>query len=294
MKFRFSLLLFLIFSSGATVSAFAAPVSAVHFFAFGDWGSGNADEKSVATETKILCAKSRCDFGLLLGDNFYPAGVKSVDDRKWQTHYRSFFAGLQIPLLAALGNHDWKGNPQAEIDFTKKDPYWKMPAAQYTIRYPSTATPLLEVFVIDSDKFDETAEAWLKQAVALSKATWKILAFHHPLLNNGTEHPSDEMKLWPKLKPIVCGKIDLFLPGHEHIFSHLQGSRDGCAIEQVIIGTGGKELYSVRPIDPAGIKVLHSEAKFGLGYFEVTPNEMTLHFDHTDGTEAYRTTWKKP
>lgn len=280
--------------SFANVSYAKTTQPSIHFFAFGDWGSGTADQKAVAEETRKVCEKSHCDFGLLLGDNFYPKGVSSVNDSYWQTRYRDLYAALQIPLYAALGNHDVRGNAQAEIDYSKKDPYWKMPDRQFSFRYPAEGTPLIEVFVIDSDQFDDRAQSWLAEAVAASKARWKILAFHHPLLNNGSEHPADEMHLWPKLKPIVCNQIDLFLSGHEHIFSHLQADPEGCRVEQVIIGTGGKKLYGLKPTAPPETKVFHSEANFGVGYFEVDPKEITLHFYRTTGEEAYRYTWKKP
>jgi acid phosphatase len=201
---------------------------------------------------------------------------------------------LKIPLYAALGNHDWRGNPEAQIAFTQKDPFWKMPAHNYSFHYPIEGAPLVEVFVIDSEKFDEAGEAWLQKAVAASTARWKILAFHHPLLDNGEEHPADEKQLWPKLKKIVCNKIDLFLGGHEHIFSHLQETIDGCPVEQVIIGTGGKELYGIKPIPPPGVKVFYSESRFGVGFFEISENRMKLTFYRADGTSSYHAVWKKP
>ncbi len=265
--------------------------NSVHFFSFGDWGSGTQDQKNVALETGKICHKYHCDFGLFLGDNFYPAGVSSTQDPYWQSRYRDLYHDLKIPLYAALGNHDWKGNPQAEIDFTKDDPYWRMPDYQYSFRYPEKES-LLQVFVIDSDHSDHQAQEWLKEAIKKSKATWKILAFHHPLLNNGTEHPSDEKKLWPHLRPIVCGKIDLFLAGHEHIFSHLKGKLDECPVEQMVIGTGGKELYKVGKT-PEGASVLYSESQYGLGFFTLSQKKMTLDFYHADGKKAYSEIFKK-
>ncbi|MFO1519522.1 MAG: metallophosphoesterase [bacterium] len=276
----------------------AAPTAppSVHFFTFGDWGSGTKDQKAVAEEAKKICGQLACDFGLFLGDNFYPAGVSSTEDPYWKTRYRDVYTSLKIPFYAALGNHDWKGNPQAQIDFTKKDEYWKMPNYQYSVklRPPSMEKALVEIFVLDSDRFDATAQEWLKKALGESEAGWKILAFHHPILNNGTEHPSDEKKMWPALKPIVCKKIDLILSGHEHIFSHLREEKNECQYDQVIVGTGGKELYGIRPIAPAGIKPLFSESSFGVAFFEATPQELSLRFFRADGTEAYRYQWKKP
>ncbi len=272
--------------------------SSLHFFTFGDWGTGDDHQKQVAELTQKICAQSRCDFGLLLGDNFYETGVASTDDPQWKTKYQDMYTAypsLKIPMFVALGNHDWAGNPQAQVDYSQKDPYWKMPAFNFSFHYPtlSKTKPLVEIFVLNSNQLDEAAQTWLKKSLNESPAVWKLLAFHHPILNNGVEHPSDQMNLWPKLKPIVCGKIDLILSGHEHLFSHLQGEVEGCKVEQVIVGTGGKRLYAPLANPPPAIQVLSTISQFGVGFFEVSAKEITLHFYLTTGQEAYSYTWKK-
>ncbi len=266
----------------------------LHFFTFGDWGSGSQDQKNVAAQTQKICMALGCDFGLFLGDNFYEQGVKNVEDPLWNTRYVSLYHALQVPLYAALGNHDWRGNPQAEVEYTLRDPYWKMPAYNYSFTYPlQNKTPLLEIFVINSMKFDSEAELEFSRALEKSRAIWKILAFHHPILNNGQEHPMDEKKLWPKLRPLVCGKIDLMLAGHEHIFSHLKNNADTCMPEQLVIGTGGKKLYGIEASTPKNIHVFYAESNYGLGFFEVFPKELRFKFVRENGEVPYQYGWKK-
>src|SRR5262249_25615934 len=153
-----------------------------------------------------------------------------------------------------------------------------------------TGSPLVEIFGINSNQFDGANQAWLSSALAASSAKWKLVAFHHPIFDNGTSHPPDEKGIYPALKPIICGKVDLLLSGHEHIFSHLRDSADGCGYDQLIVGTGGKNLYTPQqtPI------VLHTEANFGLGFFEVSATKLTFHFFRATGQEAYTYTWTKP
>jgi tartrate-resistant acid phosphatase type 5 len=268
------------------------PPTSIHFFAFGDEGTGDMNQRAVADETHAVCQSNRCDFGLLLGDNFYGTGVASVDDPQWQTKYRDMYADLGLTIYAALGNHDWDppANPQAEIDYTQKDPSWQMPGPFFSFRSPQTGSPLVEIFVINSNRFDGADQSWLSSALAASSATWKIVAFHHPIFNNGTTHPPDEKGIYPTLKPIICGKVDLLLSGHEHIFSHLRDPADGCGYDQLIVGTGGQTLY----IPQQTSIVLHTEANFGLGFFEVSPTKLMLHFFRATGEEAYAYTWTKP
>jgi len=37
-------------------------------------------------------------------------------------------------FAVALGNHDWRGSPQAEIDFSHNDSRWNMPAEFFSFR----------------------------------------------------------------------------------------------------------------------------------------------------------------
>ncbi len=268
-----------------------APASTVRFFTFGDWGSGTQDQKDVAAETVKVCKEQGCDFGLLLGDNFYEFGVSSTEDPLWKSRYQDIYKGLEIPFYAALGNHDWHGNAQAQVDYSKKDTRWKMPAFFYSIQYPEQ-NPVVEIFVLNSNDFNKESQNWLKKALGESKAKWKMLAFHHPILNTGTHHPPDQMHMWPDLKPIVCGKIDLILAGHEHIFAQLRPEPNECKYDQIIVGTGGKELYGVTTPN-ANTKKLAADASFGLGWFEVGPQKSTLKFFRVNGKNSYSYMWEK-
>src|SRR5262249_28605473 len=51
---------------------------ALSFFALGDVGTGNDDQRAVAATLRRLCTERRCDFVLMLGDNFYNHGVGSI------------------------------------------------------------------------------------------------------------------------------------------------------------------------------------------------------------------------
>lgn len=263
----------------------------VHFFTFGDWGSGTQDQKNVAEVARKTCKELGCDFGLLLGDNFYERGVSSTEDPLWKSRYQDIYQGLNIPFYVALGNHDWRGNAQAQVDYSKKNSRWKMPAFFYSIKYPEQ-NPLVEIFVLNSNDFNTESQNWLKSALEKSQAKWKMIAFHHPILNTGTQHPPDQMHLWPVLKPIVCGKIDLILGGHEHIFAHLRPEPNECKYDQIIVGTGGKELYGVTTPN-ANTQKLAAEAFFGTAWMVANSTQLTLKFFRTDGTNSYSYSWNK-
>lgn len=256
---------------------------ALHIFAFGDWGAGSSDQLAVAEAIKEHCQSQTCDFGLLLGDNFYPRGVKSVEDPKWEQYFEKVYQGLNLPFYVALGNHDHKGNEQAQIDYTAQQKRWTLPAAQYRRSFPKgAAQPLLELFVIDSEDFKDEHAARLKEDLQKSNATWKILALHDPIYSNGKHGDSKYLK--KKLVPIICQEIDLVLSGHDHILSHLDDPYDGCGFQQVVAGTGGKSIYDYKA-DP---RAPFTDSAFGFVSLKVRPKELLIQFHKTDGKSPYR------
>ena len=78
----------------------------------------------VAATMRKFCAKSECDFALMLGDNIHPRGVQSIDDTQFIEKFEKPYADLRIPVFAVLGEHDWGRNAElynwrAQIDYTK-------------------------------------------------------------------------------------------------------------------------------------------------------------------------------
>lgn len=307
MRIRYSLLLaFLLFAgifscgsggNGSNDLPTPTPETYIKFFSFGDWGTGDSNQQAVADAVSTFCKNNSCDFGLLLGDNFYNTGVADTSDPQWQSKYQNVYHSLNLPLYALLGNHDWDSpaNPQAEIDYSSLDPTWKMPAAYYSQVFPSSDNPLLQLIIINSNDFKTNTDEqnWLSSQLAQSTAPWKILAFHHPVYSNGSGHTPDEKQIYPMLKPIICGKIDMLLSGHDHFFSHLRNSSENCGYDQLVIGTGGKTLYAISPVNSAPANVLFTEQNFGLGYFSIKQNEITFQFIKSTSETSYSYQWQK-
>lgn len=265
---------------------------AVSFLTFGDWGSGTTDQRAVADAAAQYCKTQPCEFVLTLGDNFYQFGVGSTRDRKWKTYYKDVYKSLQLPFYAVIGNHDERGSIQAQIDYGKIDSSWHMPGEYYSIKMPDTAVaPIVEIFVINNgdDKFQPEEKTWLEKALTQSKATWKILALHKPIISNG-HHGDNSSDINYPLVSVICGKVDLVLSGHDHSFSRLRGPWDTCTIDQLIVGTGGKDL---RPVNTRDSRVISTGSFYGFGWFSATPSALTFRMIKTDGSAFYDHTWKK-
>ena len=105
-----------------TVSSSTSTSSSV-FFTIGDWGSGNDIQHKVAAVMNDESNKRKPGYVLALGDNFYENGVISTWDPQWKKKYNNVYTadGLNVPFYALLGNHDYQFNPQAQIDYYKKN-----------------------------------------------------------------------------------------------------------------------------------------------------------------------------
>jgi len=67
-------------------------------------------------------AREKCDQIRILGDIIYPKGIKSKKSFLIFTGFILPYARLllqKIPFYLALGNHDYKGNPDAWIDYAE-------------------------------------------------------------------------------------------------------------------------------------------------------------------------------
>ncbi|CAM9541957.1 unnamed protein product, partial [Hapterophycus canaliculatus] len=72
-----------------------------------------------------------------LGDNFYDVGVETVEDPAWEDQFESVYSAAAlrgIPWLMCLGNHDYMGRPEAQIERTGHDASgrWHMPSRAYS------------------------------------------------------------------------------------------------------------------------------------------------------------------
>lgn len=221
----------------------------VRVVAFGDFGyrGDGSGQQTVAKAIGKMHASRPFDLGVTLGDNFYPDGVKSDDDPVWRQIWEADYGPLKIPFFASLGNHDYRGNVQAQISYSAKSATWRMPDRYYTFR----AGAALQFFALDTDEgnagrllfkkeWSDTQAKWLDGELGKSTAPWKIVYGHHPIFSDG--HHGDEKRLQRKLLPLLRKhKAAAYLCGHEHELQFHQV--DG--ISFVIAGGGGKDTREV-------------------------------------------------
>jgi acid phosphatase len=214
------------------------------FLIFGDWGrQGEQDQVEVATQMAKVANDISAKFIISVGDNFYENGVAAVDDPQWQTSFEKVYSApaLQVPWQIILGNHDYHGNCDAQIAYGKNNPRWQMPARYYMKSEKIDAATTADFFYLDttpmiksyySTTFSEKTRgqvitqdvpkqlSWFKDALAASKAQWKIVIGHHPIYSGGGH--GDTPELIENILPLLQEhKVQAYFNGHDHDLQHL-------------------------------------------------------------------------
>jgi acid phosphatase len=249
-----------------------APAGGLNFIVFGDWGrQGRKDQVEVATQMGVAAQAVKAQFVISVGDNFYENGVASVDDPQWQSSFEKVYAApsLQVPWWVILGNHDYHGNCEAQIEYHKISSRWNMPARYYTRTEHIDEQNVVDFFYLDTTPMAQASDdrkvsgnelkhqdldrqiAWLDAALAASSAPWKIVVGHHPVYSDGI-HGDTPYVIKHVLPLLEKYQVPAYFNGHDHDLQHLQAGK----VNLFCSGGGSK---------PRDIVLRSSHSKFGRG-----------------------------
>jgi tartrate-resistant acid phosphatase type 5 len=267
----------------------AQRAAALNFLVVGDWGRDGAQhQRDVAAQMGKTAAER--------GSHF-----KSAQDPQWKTSFEDIYThpALQTPWYVALGNHDYRGVPQAQIDYAALSPRWKMPSRYYKLAGADLGAPHVDIFVIDSSplvhRYSDKVEApiahnvgaqdvdaqlaWLDRELAASQAPWKLVTGHHTIRSGGSGH-GDTPELVALVKPLLEKHgVQAYINGHDHDLQHI---RDG-QVDYICAGAGSE----VRPVKPiAG--TLFCVARSGFAAIALDADTLALEFLDYEGGSLYR------
>jgi tartrate-resistant acid phosphatase type 5 len=214
----------------------------LQFYVFGDWGrNGEFHQKDLAELMNKATAIVEPEFIISTGDNIYPAGVASTQDPLWKSSFEDIYAGhgLHCPWYVVLGNHDYGGNVQAEIDYSKISRRWHMPSRYYAVdQLMDDKTKITFVYIDTNPLNDEYYEddhrdqvvtqdttrqlKWIDSVLTKTDATWKFVIGHHPLYTGG-KRAEDTPYLRNHLERLFKKhKVDAYFCGHEHDLQYIK------------------------------------------------------------------------
>lgn len=265
------------------------------FMAFGDMGTGREDQSAVAGWMVSRVSGEQLDFILTLGDNIYENGVSSESDPLWESNFEQPYGdpALDVPIYPTLGNHDHRGDPDAQIEYSNRNPSWMMPARYYTLTRTLDDGTQVQFFAIDTTPLHDLSGdasvqiAWLTQALADSEARWKIVFGHHPLYSHGPR--GADRGLIDTLGGIFTEHdVDVYFAGHEHTLEMLKPV-DG--VHYVISGAAGgvDKAYSVRWTEDA----FYAATLGGFTYMRISRDELVIEFVRAGGRTQYAHTLRK-
>jgi len=274
------------------------PADALSFAIIGDWGrQGRPDQKQVARQMGVACKNAAASFVISVGDNFYERGVTSLEDDHWQKSFETVYdaASLQVPWYVILGNHDYVGKCQPQLDYGKTHPRWIMPARYYTQVYPVDPATRLECFYIDTCPFideyrhnpdfgevlaqDAAAQLqWLDRSLADSKAEWKLVFGHHPVYSSGLAHGNQPEMIEHILPLLQKYKVDAYFAGHDHDLEHLKAGD----LDLIVSGAGSEH----RPVKAPPTSPF-SQACSGFALASLQSKEMQIRFIDNSGNLLY-------
>lgn len=239
----------------------------LNFIIANDLGrNGYYEQKTIADVMGSVAEQTGPEAVLAIGDVHHFGGVKSVSDPLWMTNYELIYSHpeLMINWYPILGNHEYRGNTQAVIDYSNVSRRWVMEDRYYTKVFEDDGitvrivfidtTPLIDKYHEKDGKYPDvqtqnidTQLKWLNQTLASAKEDWVVVVGHHPIYAFTDKSDSERADMQKRVDSILNKyKVDMYVCGHIHTFQHIR--RPGSDIDYVV-NSSGSLSRDVQPIE---------------------------------------------
>lgn len=279
----------------------------LNFYVANDLGrNGYYDQKPIAELMGTMAEEIGPEFVLATGDIHHFEGVRSVNDPLWMTNFELIYSHpeLMIDWFPLLGNHEYRGNTQAVLDYTNISRRWSMPARYYTKAFEEEGTtirivwldtaPLIDKYRNEKESYPDASKQdmnkqllWVDSVLTSAKEDWIIVAGHHPIYAETSKDDSERKDMQKRLDTILRKhKVDMYICGHIHNFQHIRVP--GSDIDY-IVNSAGSLARKVKPIE--GTKFCSPEPGFSI--CSVSKKEFNLFMIDKKGIILYTISRKK-
>lgn len=281
----------------------------VNFFVANDLGrNGYYDQKPIADLMGRMAETVGIECVAAPGDVHHFEGVRSTQDPLWMTNYELIYSHPELMLdwYPTFGNHEYRGNTQAVLDYAKVSARWAMPARYYTKVIEDNGTsvrlvfldtaPMIDKYRNDTEKYPDAGKQdykkqleWLDSVLTSAKEDWVIVMGHHPIYADTGKDTSERGDMQARLNPILTKhkNVSMYICGHIHNFQHIR--KPGCNIDYVVNTSGSLSRAKVNAVDG-------TQFCSGLSGFSVVAADKTtlsLSMIDKDGNVVYTINHKK-
>jgi len=280
---------------------------ALHFYVIGDWGrNGDFGQQEVADAMGRMAKIIEPEFFISTGDNFYPNGIASVDDPYFISSFENIYNAAELfePWYLVLGNHDYRGNPQAEIDYTYRSQRWNMPASYYAKVFEEDGMKACFLFVDSSpyeaeyyEEGNKYREKMLQQdtvrqnqfvdsvLTASRDMDWRIVIGHHPAYSGG-KRKGKTSSIAKHYDPIFQKfNVQAYFAGHEHDLQVIKPKWD----TYYFVSGAGSEIRPTGNLP----ETLFAESQHGFMVVSIGKNRMLVQLINEKGAVLFKQTVKK-
>lgn len=239
-----------------------------NFYVVNDLGrNGYYDQKPIAERMGEMEGIIGFEFVAALGDVHHFEGVASVNDPLWMTNYELVYAHpeLMVEWFPVMGNHEYRGNTQAVLDYTRVSRRWCMPGRYYTKLYRTDdgatvrlifidTTPLIDKYREEEDTYPDAVKQenrkqlqWLDSLLSVNQSTWTIVMGHHPIYAQTSKSESERTDMQQRVNTILKKhNVDMYICGHIHNYQHIR--RTDSSIDY-IVNTSASLSRKVKPTE---------------------------------------------
>lgn len=298
-----ALMLLLTTAAGQTEAQWKALEKTVNLYVANDLGrNGYYEQKNIAGLMGRMAETIDIECVAAPGDVHHFEGVRSTSDPLWMTDYELVYSHpeLMLPWYPALGNHEYRGDTQAVLDYAGVSARWMMPDRYYTkvvedggvsVRLVILdTTPMIDKYINDGDTYPDAGKqdyrrqlAWADSVLNAAKEDWVIVLGHHPVYADTSKDASERDDMQRRLGRLLekHGNVSMYICGHIHNFQHIR--HEGCDIDFVVNTSGSLSRKKVKPID--GTLFCHGGEGFSLVCADKA--SLSLHLIDKDGKVVY-------